>query len=107
MKRLNTGKGLRPASVTMTVMTLCFVIILVCPIYSLFSKAFLNADGSFAGFANYAEYFSTPAPVSYTHLDVYKRQGLTHGTNRADRPSFLYRFHVFSKTGKTGSGGRL
>ncbi len=61
MKRLNTGKGLRPASVTMTVMTLCFVIILVCPIYSLFSKAFLNADGSFAGFANYAEYFSTPA----------------------------------------------
>ena len=29
----------------------------------------------------------TPAPVSYTHLDVYKRQALRQGTLPADGPS--------------------
>lgn len=42
-------------------LTLFFVVILIFPLYSLFSKAFLNSDGSFAGLANYAKYFSTPS----------------------------------------------
>ncbi|MFR4798768.1 MAG: putative 2-aminoethylphosphonate ABC transporter permease subunit, partial [Lentihominibacter sp.] len=59
-RRAGTG-GLNPGSITMTVMTMCFVVILVCPLYSLFSKAFLAADGTFVGLENYIEYFSTPS----------------------------------------------
>ncbi len=51
----------RASSLGMGAMTLIFVILLLFPLYSLFSKAFLNADGSFAGLANYVKYFSTPA----------------------------------------------
>lgn len=51
----------RASSLGMGAMTLVFVILLLFPLYSLFSKAFLNADGSFAGLANYVKYFSTPA----------------------------------------------
>lgn len=61
MKHLDGSGRFKPVNVTMAVMTMCFVIILVCPLYSLFSKAFLAADGSFAGLENYIEYFSTPS----------------------------------------------
>ena len=61
MRRLDGTGGLKPVSITMTVMTMCFVVILVCPLYSLFSKAFLAADGTFVGLENYIEYFSTPS----------------------------------------------
>lgn len=61
MRRLDGTGGLKPGSITMTVMTMCFVVILVCPLYSLFSKAFLAADGTFVGLENYIEYFSTPS----------------------------------------------
>ena len=51
----------RPATLGMGVMTVFYAVVLLLPLYSLFSKAFLNPDGSFAGLANYVEYFSTPA----------------------------------------------
>lgn len=51
----------RPATLGMGVMTAFYAVVLLLPLYSLFSKAFLNPDGSFAGLANYVEYFSTPA----------------------------------------------
>lgn len=51
----------RASSLLMGAMTLFFVVILILPLYSLFSKAFLNADGTFAGLDNYIKYFSTPA----------------------------------------------
>ncbi len=38
---------------------LLFTVIL--PLYALLSKSFQNKDGDFLGFANYVEYFSTPA----------------------------------------------
>lgn len=60
MERLGTSK-IKPATIIMTLMTAYFMAILILPLYSLFSKAFLNADGSFAGLDNYVEYFSTPA----------------------------------------------
>lgn len=51
---------LRPANLAMAAMTACFVIVLIFPLLSLFSKAFFGGDGSFAGFSNYIKYFSTP-----------------------------------------------
>ncbi len=54
-------KKIQKADFGMALMTICFLVILICPIISLFSKALLNTDGSFAGLANYTKYFSTPA----------------------------------------------
>ena len=42
-------RKIQKADLGMLLMTFCFLIILICPIISLFSKALLNADGSFAG----------------------------------------------------------
>lgn len=42
-------------------LTLLFIIIMLFPLFSLFSKAFLNKAGEFAGLENYIEYFSTPS----------------------------------------------
>jgi iron(III) transport system permease protein len=38
-----------------------FALILALPLWSLFSKAFLDKSGEFAGFANYVKYFETPS----------------------------------------------
>lgn len=62
MKRLRNWKLYRnPANILMLCMTLAFVVILLCPLAALFSKAFLTASGDFAGLENYVKYFSTPA----------------------------------------------
>ena len=45
------------------VLTFClfaFSVVLILPLFSLFSKAFLNQSGAFVGFENYVKYFSTP-----------------------------------------------
>ena len=39
---------------------LILTVIMVLPLFSLFSKAFLDKYGDFAGFANYIRYFETP-----------------------------------------------
>lgn len=50
--RLQTG---------LLVFSLAFLfIIVVCPMFALFSKAFHANDGTFIGFANFVEYFSSP-----------------------------------------------
>ena len=68
MKSRHKSIRLRPADITIAVMTLVFVIILICPLFSLFSKAFLDSAGEFAGLGNYIEYFSTPSlSVSVTN----------------------------------------
>lgn len=61
MKEKPTLRGPRASSLVMGVMTACFVIVLILPLYSLFSKALLNPDGTFAGADNYIQYFSTPS----------------------------------------------
>lgn len=62
MKKVRDWKLYRnPANIFMLCMTLIFVVILICPLFSLFSKAFLSASGEFAGLENYIKYFSTPA----------------------------------------------
>ena len=40
---------------------ICFTVVLIFPLFSLFSKAFLDKTDRFAGFQNYIEYFATPA----------------------------------------------
>ncbi|WP_066688587.1 putative 2-aminoethylphosphonate ABC transporter permease subunit [Christensenella intestinihominis] len=45
----------------MVALTFFFVVIMILPLGSLFSKAFLNSTGDFVGLANYAKYFTTPA----------------------------------------------
>ncbi len=40
------------------------VLTILLPLYSMLSKSFEDAEGNFVGFANYAEYFSTPELVS-------------------------------------------
>ncbi|MCL1809614.1 MAG: putative 2-aminoethylphosphonate ABC transporter permease subunit [Clostridiales bacterium] len=47
--------------VVLVAVLLAFTVILVFPLFSLFSKAFLNNAGEFAGFDNYSKYFSTPS----------------------------------------------
>jgi iron(III) transport system permease protein len=37
-----------------------FTVVLICPLFSLFSKAFLGKTGEYVGFDNYIKYFSTP-----------------------------------------------
>ena len=62
MKRIRDWKLYRnPGNILMFCMTLAFVVILICPLFALFSKAFLTASGEFAGLENYMKYFSTPA----------------------------------------------
>lgn len=61
MTRLGDTSKIKSVNIVMGLMTICFVIVLICPLYSLFSKAFISADGTFIGLGNYAEYFSTPA----------------------------------------------
>ncbi len=61
MIRKSLKTGLKPANIGLFVMTLVFIIILIGPLFSLFSKAFLTASGEFAGFSNYIKYFSTPS----------------------------------------------
>ncbi|MCL1909389.1 MAG: putative 2-aminoethylphosphonate ABC transporter permease subunit [Kiritimatiellaeota bacterium] len=39
---------------------LAFTVVLICPLFALFSKAFLDSSGNFASFGNYAKYFKTP-----------------------------------------------
>lgn len=54
-------KKVQASDFGMLLMTICFLVILICPVVSLFSKALLNTDGSFAGLENYVKYFSTPS----------------------------------------------
>ena len=54
MKRIRDWKLYRnPGNILMFCMTLAFVVILICPLFALFSKAFLTASGEFAGLENY------------------------------------------------------
>ena len=48
----------------LVVMGLLLVVAVLLPLYVLLSKSFEDADGKFIGFANYIEYFGTPALVS-------------------------------------------
>ncbi len=61
MTRLGDTSRIKSVNIVMGMMTICFIIVLICPLYSLFSKAFIAADGTFVGLGNYAKYFSTPA----------------------------------------------
>lgn len=61
MNRKRWKIRLSSADTAVCAMTLVFVIILICPLFSLFSKAFLDASGEFVGLKNYIEYFSTPS----------------------------------------------
>ena len=45
----------------LSALLLVFTIVLIFPLFSLFSKAFLSKSGEFIGFDNYVEYFRTPA----------------------------------------------
>jgi iron(III) transport system permease protein len=51
---------------------LCFTVVLLCPLFSLFSKAFFRKDGTFAGFQNYIDYFGAPAVGAslYNTVDI-------------------------------------
>lgn len=68
MQPVKKRKLPRPATLGMAAMTLAFAVVLLFPLYSLFSKAFLTQSGGFAGLSNYIKYFSTPAlSVSVTN----------------------------------------
>ncbi|MCL1847402.1 MAG: putative 2-aminoethylphosphonate ABC transporter permease subunit [Coriobacteriia bacterium] len=47
--------------ITLLALLVIFTVILILPLFALFSKAFLNSSGEFAGLANYVKYFSTPS----------------------------------------------
>ena len=59
--------------------------------------------GVSAGACNGLSYMSRP--VSYTHLDVYKRQGCYHSTAFSGEPAFLTLiFYIIIQTGMIESG---
>ena len=45
----------------MVVVSLFLIVSVLLPLYSMLSKSIENKAGDFVGFANYLEYFSTPA----------------------------------------------
>jgi iron(III) transport system permease protein len=52
----------------MACMLAAFTVVLVLPLFTLFSNAFLDKEGGFVGLENYARYFDTPAlSVSIWH----------------------------------------
>ncbi|QJD87911.1 putative 2-aminoethylphosphonate ABC transporter permease subunit [Cohnella herbarum] len=80
--------------------TLALLLAILFPLWSLFSKAFENRDGSFAGIGNFAKYFTSPALV----------QSLTNtlfissvSTVIAVTLAFFYAFGI-SRTGMRGKG---
>lgn len=46
---------------SLAALALVLAVAVVLPLYAMLSKSFRNADGSFAGLANYADYFANPA----------------------------------------------
>ncbi|GHU76396.1 phosphonate ABC transporter permease [Clostridia bacterium] len=53
---------LRPAQLAVLLVCLAaFTVVLIMPLTALFSKAFADRDGAFAGLDNYIRYFRTPA----------------------------------------------
>ncbi|MDR2163860.1 MAG: putative 2-aminoethylphosphonate ABC transporter permease subunit [Clostridiales Family XIII bacterium] len=50
-----------PQLTVMSCMLAAFTVVLVLPLFSLFSNAFLSKTGGFVGLANYARYFDTPS----------------------------------------------
>ena len=66
--RFRTGFAMSGPRIVFTALTAFFLLIMAAPLFSLFTKAFLSREGGFVGFANYAEYFSTPVlSVSIVH----------------------------------------
>lgn len=98
MKKTHSRTLFRPANFLMLILTLAFVIILIFPLFSLFSKAFLNASGEFAGLENYIEYFSTPSlSVSIKNTLVISCTAAVFGTLLG----FLYAYGL-TRTGIRG-----
>jgi iron(III) transport system permease protein len=52
------------ASGLIAVISVVLILIIALPLWSLLSKSFQGADGSFVGFANFQTYFTTPSLVS-------------------------------------------
>ncbi|MDR2609866.1 MAG: putative 2-aminoethylphosphonate ABC transporter permease subunit [Clostridiales Family XIII bacterium] len=53
--------GFRPTQfLTLILCLAAFTVVLIFPLFALFSKAFEDSAGDFIGFANYAKYFKTP-----------------------------------------------
>ena len=53
--------GFRPAQfLLLAACLLVFTVVLIFPLFALFSKAFLGKSGEYVGFGNYIKYFSTP-----------------------------------------------
>ena len=46
---------------------ICFMVL---PLGTLFSKAFQDREGNFAGFSQFAEYFQSETMVYYVHISV-------------------------------------
>ena len=44
----------------LTICLIVFTVVLILPLFSLFSKAFFDRSGSFVGFDNYLKYFNSP-----------------------------------------------
>ncbi|HJB34808.1 MAG TPA: putative 2-aminoethylphosphonate ABC transporter permease subunit [Candidatus Blautia merdipullorum] len=99
MKRIRDWELYRnPGNILMFFMTLAFVVILICPLFALFSKAFLTASGDFAGLENYMKYFSTPAlSVSVKNTMVVSLAAAVMGTLLG----FLYAYGL-TRTGIKG-----
>ena len=58
------------------------------------AEVFVIANGVRAGRATDLRVVTSPAPVSYTHLDVYKRQGLEIPSEREERTVRLSLIHI-------------
>ena len=79
--RLSRDDLIQGAGLVVLALVLAGAVLL--PLYAMLSKSFEDADGHFVGFANYVEYFGTPALVtSAPHFE----KGRARST-RSVRPS--------------------
>ena len=53
------------------VLAVFLVVVMVLPLYAMLSRSFQDEDRNFIGFANYVEYFSTPALVTSAQHTVF------------------------------------
>jgi iron(III) transport system permease protein len=71
IKRRLSGVSIVQLAIIIVLLAVFFVI-LVAPLFALFSKAFMTSSGEWAGLANYQKYFATPSLVAsiWNTLDI-------------------------------------
>jgi len=98
MKKVKSSSHIQTALLLAS--TVLLLVLVVFPVITLFQKAFEGRDGSFAGFDNFARYFSSPTLRVSVFNTIYVS---TIATMVAVALAFLYAY-ALTRTGIKGKG---